>query len=279
MPIAHASVLVGAEVAVLAAAARDLADAPDVGLIPTESGIARGLVGAGDVLAFRGVPHPIRVVAADDSRLTLEGPRGLRYRETYASTGAGAYVTCELFWRVGRLTRRRALAALTLRCASLRAAVRRRRRLVVAAAVIRAGRVLAAQRGAGGLVGDRWELPGGKVEPGESPPTALRRECAEELGVDVEIGARIGVPMPLDYDGYWLEAFAATLPAGAEPVAREHRELRWIDAGSLDTIDWLPTDRALLPHVRAALRRAESSRTQAEPSAEQATGTGLKGKV
>ena len=74
---------------------------------------------------------------------------------------------------------------------------RRSPRVIVAAVIITDGRVLACERSAPPEVAGRWEFPGGKVEPGETDPQALARECAEELGVRVEVGDRVGPDVPL----------------------------------------------------------------------------------
>lgn len=118
---------------------------------------------------------------------------------------------------------------------------------VVVGAVLRdgAGRVLAARR----LAPPGWEFPGGKVEPGESEPVALARECAEELGIGVEVGRRVGpdVPMP---GGAVLRVWTATVVTG-EPTALEHAELRWLAPADLGTVDWLPADLPIVTALRA----------------------------
>ncbi len=98
----------------------------------------------------------------------------------------------------------------------------------VAAAVIRRGRqALIARRPQNGLLGGLWEFPGGKVEPGEDLPQALRREIQEELGVEVEVGQFLGT-FEHAYTHYkvTLHAFTCRL-AGGEPQALEASELRW----------------------------------------------------
>ena len=113
---------------------------------------------------------------------------------------------------------------------------------VVVGAVLRdaGGRVLAARR-------DRppgWELPGGKVEPGESEPAALVRELREELGIAVEVGTRVGPDVPIG-SALLLRAWTAVLTDG-EPTALEHAELRWLAPHELDSVPWLPADRPIV---------------------------------
>jgi 8-oxo-dGTP diphosphatase len=131
--------------------------------------------------------------------------------------------------------------------------------VVVGAAIIRDGRVFAARRGKPPELAGRWELPGGKVEPGESETAALRRECGEELGVKVEVQGRLGpdVALPTARPGGTLRVFLATLATGSvEPVAREHTALRWVGVEELAELDWLDADRELLPALAAALLRS-----------------------
>ena len=112
--------------------------------------------------------------------------------------------------------------------------------VVVGAVVLDAGgRVLAARR----VTPDGWEFPGGKVEPGETEPAALARELREELGVEVEVGARVGPEVPIP-GGYVLRVWTVRLTAG-EPARLEHAELRWLAPEDLDTVAWLPADRPI----------------------------------
>jgi 8-oxo-dGTP diphosphatase len=126
-------------------------------------------------------------------------------------------------------------------------------RVIVGAAIVRGNALLAQQRAYPPEVAGLWELPGGRVEHGESEPEALRRECVEELGVEVRVGARVGADVPLRAN-LVLKVYAAELadPA-AEPKPLEHKGLRWIRAQSLETVPWLPADLELLPHLRSLL--------------------------
>jgi 8-oxo-dGTP diphosphatase len=125
-------------------------------------------------------------------------------------------------------------------------------RVVVAGVVIRDGAILAARRTYPVEVAGRWECPGGKVEPGESEQQALVRELTEELGITVAARDRVGPALPLD-GGYRLHAYRADLIEG-EPQAREHDAVRWVAAAELDAVDWLPSDRPLVPFLRRLLQ-------------------------
>jgi 8-oxo-dGTP diphosphatase len=128
------------------------------------------------------------------------------------------------------------------------------RLVVVGAAIISAGRVLACARARPPELAGRWELPGGKVEPGETEPAALVRECQEELGVRVEVGERVGGDVPLAGGRGVLRVYAATLVDGDRPHPYEHAELRWLGAGDLDSVRWLPADTPILVALRPRLR-------------------------
>jgi 8-oxo-dGTP diphosphatase len=114
--------------------------------------------------------------------------------------------------------------------------------VIVGAAIIDGGRVLACQRAEPPAMAGRWEFPGGKVEPGETEVVALVRECQEELGVQVDIGARVGTDVPLGKGGAVLKVYAARLVDGTAPQALEHTQLLWLARDELYTVDWLPAD-------------------------------------
>nr|WP_243658786.1 NUDIX domain-containing protein [Tamaricihabitans halophyticus] len=124
--------------------------------------------------------------------------------------------------------------------------------VVVGAAIWRAGELLAQQRAFPARDAGRWELPGGRVEPGETDGAALRRECHEELGVDVIVGAELGVDVLLPSGSLLRVYHAALVDPHAEPRAREHRALRWLSPAQLDDVSWLDADLVLLPALRAS---------------------------
>lgn len=125
-------------------------------------------------------------------------------------------------------------------------------RLVVGAAILRDGRLLAARRSRPPELAGRWELPGGKVEPGESPEEACVRECREELAVEVEVVRRLGPALPIR-PGLSLWVYENRLAGGEPSTGPGHDALRWLGAHELDDVDWLDPDRPLLPVLRARL--------------------------
>src|SRR5688572_2142488 len=127
------------------------------------------------------------------------------------------------------------------------------RKVIVAAVIITEGRVLACERSAPPEVAGRWEFPGGKVEAGETDEQALARECAEELGVRVEVGARVGPDVPLAHGRAVLRVYAARLLDGDRPQALEHTSMRWLSADELDTVHWLPADKPIVAELPGLL--------------------------
>ena len=127
-------------------------------------------------------------------------------------------------------------------------------RMVVAAALVRHGRVLVQQRAFPPEIAGHWELPGGRVEPGETAADALVRECREELAVGVVPGDQLGSDVSLS-GGYVLRVHVAWLvQPTATPLAAEHAALRWVNPTELAELDWLDADRAILPDLAALLK-------------------------
>jgi 8-oxo-dGTP diphosphatase len=111
--------------------------------------------------------------------------------------------------------------------------------------------MLAAKRGATMSRAGLWELPGGKVELNESPEQALRRELAEELGLDVKVGRRVARSNH-SYDDISIEltAFECFINSGTMALA-EHEEVRWVTPEEAALLDWAPAD---VPIIHACFR-------------------------
>lgn len=120
-------------------------------------------------------------------------------------------------------------------------------REVVAGAIIRGGRLLLAQRVSPPEFVGMWELPGGKVELGESPGPALERELREELGVDVRVHERVGVDVWLT-EHLVLRAYRAELLVG-EPIPHEHSAVAWVTADELASYPLVPNDEKWIPDL------------------------------
>ena len=122
----------------------------------------------------------------------------------------------------------------------------------VVAAVIRdgEGRIFATQRGYGPYK-DGWEFPGGKIEPGETPEEALKREIREELDAEIEVGEPAG-RIEYDYPEFHLsmDCFFCVLLSGA-PILKEHEAAKWLRPEELDSVAWLPADLSLIERLKA----------------------------
>lgn len=127
------------------------------------------------------------------------------------------------------------------------------RTVVVGAAVVRGGRVLACRRTSPPEAAGRWELPGGKVETGETPESALVREVREELGCGIAVRRWLAAEAPIG-ETYVLHAAICDLVDG-EPLPTEHDAVGWLAADELEEVDWLEPDRPFLPELGQCLRR------------------------
>ena len=121
---------------------------------------------------------------------------------------------------------------------------------VVAAIIRDKGRIFATQRGYGPYK-DGWEFPGGKIEPGETPEEALKREIREELDTEIEVGEPAG-HIEYDYPEFHLsmDCFFCTLLSGSLTL-KEHEAARWHFPAELDSVSWLPADRSLIDGLKA----------------------------
>lgn len=113
---------------------------------------------------------------------------------------------------------------------------------VVGAVIVDRGLVLCAQRGTGGALAGLWEFPGGKIEAGESPESALAREITEELGCAIRVGDEVTTTTySYDFGDVTLTTFYCVLLSGT-PTASEHAALLWLASDELDSVEWAPAD-------------------------------------
>ena len=109
--------------------------------------------------------------------------------------------------------------------------------------------IFATQRGYGEFK-DGWEFPGGKIEDGETPQEALKREIREELDTEIAVGELLDT-VEYDYPAFHLsmDCFWCTIVSG-ELVLKEHEAARWLTKEQLGEVGWLPADISLVEKIR-----------------------------
>ena len=120
---------------------------------------------------------------------------------------------------------------------------------VVAAIICKKDKIFATQRGYGDYK-DGWEFPGGKMEPGETPEEALKREIWEELETDIAV-ERLVQTVEWDYPAFHLtmHCFWCSVESGCLTL-KEHEAAKWLAMDELDSVDWLPADREVVGKMR-----------------------------
>ena len=117
--------------------------------------------------------------------------------------------------------------------------------VVVAAIIVRDRRIFATQRGYGEWK-DWWEFPGGKIEHGETPEDALKREIREELATEIEVDELL-TTVEYDYPKFHLTMYCylCTIISGDLSLL-EHEDARWLAIDELDSVKWLPADKDVI---------------------------------
>ena len=125
---------------------------------------------------------------------------------------------------------------------------------VVAAVIRNDNRIFATQRGYGEFK-DGWEFPGGKVEEGETPEKALIREIREELDTEISIDEFIDT-IEYDYPTFHLsmDCFWCSIKEW-DLTLREHEAAKWLDAQTIDSVEWLPADAVLIGRIKEQMQK------------------------
>ena len=120
---------------------------------------------------------------------------------------------------------------------------------VAAAVIFQSGKVFATQRGYGAWK-DYWEFPGGKIEPGETPEEALKREILEELDTEISVGEKI-TTVEYDYPEFHLsmDCFMSEVVSG-KLVLKEHEAAKWLWKDELNSVHWLPADEGIVELIK-----------------------------
>lgn len=114
------------------------------------------------------------------------------------------------------------------------------------------GRIFATQRGYGPMK-DGWEFPGGKMESGETPEDALKREIWEELETRIEV-EQLFETIDYDYPDFHLtmHCYICKVESG-KLTLKEHEAARWLTKEQLSSINWLPADRSIIGHLKESI--------------------------
>lgn len=120
---------------------------------------------------------------------------------------------------------------------------------VAAAIIIENGKIFATQRGYGEFKGG-WEFPGGKIEQGETPKEACKREIKEELEVDIKVGELFDT-VEYDYPNFHLKMYCYLCKISeGNIVLVEHEAAKWLTKENLDSVDWLEADLNLIEKLK-----------------------------
>ena len=119
---------------------------------------------------------------------------------------------------------------------------------VVAAVILQEGKLFATQRGYGEWK-DWWEFPGGKIESGETPEEALKREIREELATEIEVKELL-TTIDYDYPKFHLtmHCYLCTILSG-QPSLLEHEDARWLEMNEVNSVRWLPADKDVIEKI------------------------------
>ena len=130
---------------------------------------------------------------------------------------------------------------------------------VVAALIINQDKVFATQRGYGEFK-DGWEFPGGKIEPGETPEEAIKREIQEELATEIQVEQPL-TNVEYDYPTFHLsmQCFICKVERGNLTLL-EHEAARWLSYDELDGVDWLPADLVVVGELRKYLIKDQNEK-------------------